>query len=85
MAMLSPIGLLKSRAFRLLQYLALAVGLVAMPVMTVPDLGGERACAGLGRALVLLCRLRLRVSGQGLAALEIVEGGSALPASPAKA
>jgi voltage-gated potassium channel len=41
MAMLSPSGLLKSRAFRLLQYLALAVGLVAMPVMTVPDPGAE--------------------------------------------
>jgi voltage-gated potassium channel len=34
----SPFGLLKSRAFRLLQYLALAVGLVAMPAMTVPNL-----------------------------------------------
>lgn len=33
-----PFGLLKSRAFRLLQYLALAVGLVAMPLVTVPDL-----------------------------------------------
>ena len=39
--MLSPIGLLQSRAFRLLQYLALAVGVVAMPAMTVPDLGGN--------------------------------------------
>ena len=39
--MLSPLGLVKSRAFRLLQYLALAVGLVVMPAMTVPDLGTE--------------------------------------------
>ncbi len=41
MTMLSPIGLLRSRAFRLLQYAALAVGLTAMPVMTVPDITGE--------------------------------------------
>ena len=53
MAMLSPIGLIKSRAFRLLQFLALAVGLVAMPAMTVPDLSAERAYAGFRRALVL--------------------------------
>jgi voltage-gated potassium channel len=32
-------GLLKSRALRLIEYLALAVGLVAMPSMTVPSLG----------------------------------------------
>ena len=38
MAMLSPIGLVQSRAFRLLQYVALAAGLMAMPVMTVPGL-----------------------------------------------
>lgn len=38
MAMPSPTGLLKSRALRLVQYLALAVGLVALPIMTVPDL-----------------------------------------------
>jgi voltage-gated potassium channel len=41
MAMLSPLGLVRSRAFRLLQYLALAVGLVVMPAMTVNDLGAE--------------------------------------------
>jgi len=38
MAKLSPLGLLKSRAFRLLQYLALAAGLVAVPLITLPDL-----------------------------------------------
>ena len=41
MAMLSPIGLIKSRAFRLAEYLALAVGLVAMPTMTVPDISAD--------------------------------------------
>lgn len=38
MATLSPVELLKSRTFRLLQYLALAVGLLAVPLITVPDL-----------------------------------------------
>jgi voltage-gated potassium channel len=38
MSILSPLRLLKSRAFRFLQYLSLAIGLVAMPAMTVPDL-----------------------------------------------
>jgi voltage-gated potassium channel len=41
MAMLSPTGLIRRRVFSLLQYLALAVGLVAMPAMTVPDLSPD--------------------------------------------
>jgi len=50
----SPFGLLKSRAFRLLQYLALAVGLVAMPLMTVPDLS---AAAHTFVSVILWCCL----------------------------
>lgn len=38
MASLSPTGPLKSRAFRFLQYVALATGLSSMLAMTVPDL-----------------------------------------------
>ncbi len=46
MAMLSSFGLLKSNAFRLLQFLALAVGLVAMTIMTMPNPGtGTRTSA----------------------------------------
>ena len=54
MAIPSLFGLLKSLAFRLLQYLALAVGLVAMPLMTVPDLGAT-AHASVG--VILWCCL----------------------------
>ena len=45
MVMPSPLGLLQSRAFRLLQYLALAVGLVTMPLMTVPDISATTRIA----------------------------------------
>jgi voltage-gated potassium channel len=52
--MLSPFGLLESGAFRLLQYLALAVGLLAMTAMTVPDLS---AAARIWVSVTLWCCL----------------------------
>ncbi len=46
MAMLSPFGLLKSGALRLLHFVVLAAGLLAMTVMTMPDLSaGARGSA----------------------------------------
>jgi voltage-gated potassium channel len=50
--MLSPFRLLKSGTFRLLQYLVLAVGLVAMAAMTVPDLS---AAARISVSVALWC------------------------------
>jgi voltage-gated potassium channel len=50
--MLSPFRLLKSGTFRLLQYLVLAVGLVAMAAMTVPDLS---AAARIWVSVALWC------------------------------
>jgi voltage-gated potassium channel len=50
--MLSPFRLLKSGTFRLLQYLVLAVGLVAMAAMTAPDLS---AAARIWVSVALWC------------------------------
>ena len=50
--MLSPFRLLKSGTFRLLQYLVLAVGLVAMAAMTVPHLS---AAARIWVSVALWC------------------------------
>jgi voltage-gated potassium channel len=52
--MLSPFDMLKSGTFRLLQYLVLAIGLVAMAAITVPDLS---TAAQIWVSVVLWCCL----------------------------
>ena len=62
MATLSPLALLKSRTLTVLELLTLAAGLLAMTVMTMPDLhGGLRlACF-----VVLWCCLAIYTCGDG--------------------